>query len=454
MNLKKVMKMAAAAGWDVSRQDADTMARNKHIRNLSASRESVGEMMASEDAIKSGRIELKAAGEGDFSAKLAQVTKLSDAMKKVRGEGSGAKSAKEISLAQAVRSVYDMSVTQYLRVLYGISSSDTIVGAIAKMGYADATLSDVQGAMHSYGREDIRFSSANTRDFGVWRFLIPEMFLTAIELGYNGAAKYLNWIAGTEVITSRTNTSIPFIYEGDVMPYVVAEGAEIPLGELAFGNKTVKTKKVGIGIKLTSEVLQESTINLVSLFLSLVGGRISRGADAFAMKVLIEGDQSDLSEYIPIIGVNNPADGLTLFDIDNAYTALDDLNQTPTQLIARRMLAIDDLNKNYPARDQMTLRAYAGELDMSTDTFAVPANLVILLDASKAMMELTYRGMRVDSERSAKTDTEYMYVTKEFGFSILKRDARLGIDITQDYATVPLPEYMDAENATSQSFKS
>jgi hypothetical protein len=227
----------------------------------------------------------------------------------------------------------------------------------------------------------------------------------------------------------------------------------VPFGTLKFGKKNVSLFKVGLGIKLTDELIEQSSINMLNLFLTLVGVRMSRGADVEAMRVLISGEQADLSEQAPLVGVLSTGAGVQHYDMDNVMEQMNMLNQPCTTLIGRKALLINDLNEAKPQRDRETVRAYAEDGGAKSFSWALPAGQLMFVDKMKAMCMLNYGGMRVGQERDVVTGTTIIAITKYVGFAIVKRDARVILDSNVAFSAFPFPTYMDVEAQMALGYK-
>lgn len=426
-----------------------------NIRNLEASYASVADIALSKAEALKKRQDLAAAAQDEKMKCFATFMQQIHTIREGKDSVTGQERPRDISFAEAVKAEYGCSVMEYLRIQFGVSKTDTLSSLAKKTGLKDVSLAEIRKCVSEYGRTAMDFTTIqSTQGVKAYTFIIPEVILAAIQLGYTGGAKYVNWIAATENVATYSGIKVPFIEEGNLMPQKIKEGGSIPMGTMKFGDKTVKCFKVGIGVKLTQELVEQSSISMVSLFLSLVGAQMSRGADVAAIDVLVNGDQADLSENAPVIGIKDTADGLVHFDIDRVYGQMDMLNQTPTVLITRNEYLIADLNETKPQRDMDTVEMYAQTKGMDVSRFYLPNGQYLFVDTTKCMMELNYGSMRVTQETDYSTETEVIRVTKYVGFSIAKRDARVIVDSDLDYAANPIPSYMDVEAYLAQGFSS
>ncbi len=457
-NPKKLLEILEEYGYDdLTIEDAENVSSNKNIKQLKATASSVRDVRLSKQKLQEAREQLFA-NAGNPEKKSEEFYKFVATVQKIRegkDDETGAVCPRNFSFAEATQALYGMSFMEYLRVNFGVSNRDTLSQIANKTGRKDSGVAEIKKWVSDYGRssETSLSSIQGTRGINeAYRFIIPEIIMTAIDLGYKSAAKYVNWIASSENVGTN-DIKVPFIEEGDLMPHIVAEGGSIPFGTMKFGQKSVKTFKVGIGLRLTQELVEQSSINMLSLFLSLVGVRMSRGADFRAIQVLINGEQADLSESAPVIGVQDTAVGLQHYDMDFIMGQLDMLNQPATRLISRLGLVIEDLNKDFPQRERKTVKQYAIDNKLAVDMYYMPAGQYLFVDTNKAMMELVYGSMRVAQETNNSNQTEEIYVTKHIGFAIMKRDARVIVDRSVSYSTAPIPSYMDVETNLYNGFK-
>ena len=98
------------------------------------------------------------------------------------------------------------------------------------------------------------------------RWIVPEIIREAITLGMRQAPFYPNIIASDQPIAGLQAT-MPFINMSDATPSKVNEAETIPLGDVSFGQKTVSLFKIGKGFKLTDEVKNYVSIDVLGIYL-------------------------------------------------------------------------------------------------------------------------------------------------------------------------------------------
>lgn len=291
-----------------------------------------------------------------------------------------------------------------------------------------------------------------------FRFIIPEIFTSAIRTGYQHASMHQNWIAST-INMPQQKITMPMIKRGDGMPSKVNEGANIPVGSLQFARKDVTIFKIGTGFRITDELVMASQLDMLYLFLQEVGNDMAIGADSQAMSILVNGEQADGSESAPLVGVLNTSNGFTYQDIKKVFTRM-----TRLAIPAKRMITGEDDGISITGIDRF--EGFQGQTRLSSirsiigvpeqfemDTYVLPANQIMYLNPDRAMVKLQYRGMMTEKLRNPQNQTENLFISDWINYAIVKREAR----VLQTKATVigsqPFPSYMDIDSRINQSYQ-
>ncbi len=298
----------------------------------------------------------------------------------------------------------------------------------------------------------------STKDVdATFRFIIPEIFTSAIRTGYEHAQLHQNWIAKTINMNQRKLT-MPMILRGDGVPAKVNEGANIPQGSVKFGRKDVSIFKVGTGFDITDELLLDSQLDMLYIFMGEVGNDMAIAADSQALSVLINGEQADGSESAPVVGVNVVLDGFTYKDLKRVFTRMKRMNQPATRLITGEddAMNITGIDKFEGFQGQTKLASIASIVGVperfENDVYVMPANQIMFLAPTKAMVKLSYRGMMIERRRNPQNQTEEMYITDWINFAIVKRDARVIQSKAVTIGASPFPSYMDIDTRINTSY--
>lgn len=300
-----------------------------------------------------------------------------------------------------------------------------------------------------------------------FRWLVPEVIREAIRLGLQKNPIYPNLIAAEENVT-QPSVIMPSINQSDATPKRIGEAETIPVGSVSFNEKSVRLHKVGVGLKITDEVRQYVSLNVLSIFLQDVGNKLNLAMDTLLIETLINGDQKDGSNAAAIVGVKDVYDpanalttGLQYYDYLKAAARMGRLGKLPSTIVSNedaflhtymqeafrgREGAIKDINLNVrtPLPQNMNYDIHG----------AMPeGNKAMLIDPRSAAIKLNSAALRVESDRIAERQITGTYVTLTTGFANLFNDGRLILDGNQTAAAAPYPEWFDVATAEKESIK-
>lgn len=288
------------------------------------------------------------------------------------------------------------------------------------------------------------------------RWLIPEIIREALRLGLRKAPIWSNVVAAEQSIKGLS-TVIPHINMSDAAPKYVGEAETISTGTISYGQKTVKLRKIGRGIKIPYEVRNYVSINVVSIFLQDFGIKLGHAIDALMIDCLINGEQANGSESAPVVGITTP-NTLTYADILRIWVRMSRIGRVPQIMIGGETAALTTLNltefKTTPASGtippgtdpKLKLRT---AIPTSTDYYihgSMPANQQLIVDSNSAIIKYNAQPLLVESEKIVSNQTEASYATLTTGFAIVFRDGRVLMDSSLDFDTTnPFPSYMDVD---------
>lgn len=365
----------------------------------------------------------------------------------------------DMSLPEALRLNYGCDVNTYLLHLGINPKGDTFHRVAKAFGMDSLNTTGLESLLINHSSFSYSSPNNTTGINSDYRFIIPELFLNAIRLGYQHTAQHQNWIAGVQNL-SQEEITMPQILRGDGMPSKIHEGADMPVGSLAFGKKRAKVFKVGTGFNITDELLMASSLDMVFTFLQEVGNDMSIAADVLAINILVNGEQGDGSESAPVVGVNNTSTGFTYKDFKRVFTRMARLGLTSTRVIGGEddtidVTEIDRFQGFNGTRSLADIRTIVGVPDQfQMDTFPLPAGQVMFLNAARAMVKLLYRGLMVERRRNPRNQTEELFVSDWLNFAIVKRDARVLLDKDIAYSGNGFPAYMDIDARIQEGFRS
>jgi hypothetical protein len=280
-----------------------------------------------------------------------------------------------------------------------------------------------------------------------YRFIIPEIFGEAIRTGYEHASLHQGWIAGTTNMNGHKMT-LPRIERGDGVPSIVAEGADMPVGSIKFGKKDVSIFKVGTGFQITDELVRDSRLDHLFIFLGEVGNDMAIASDVHAIRVLVNGEQADGSESAPVIGVETTGAVKTI-DCRRTMSRMDRMKKPVTNGVLNEEDSLLDLNAATPEREEKHIDEY---MKIKSDNWTLPGNQLMFLNARQAMVKLQYRGLVTERRRNPRNQTEELFISDHINFAIVKRDARIILDKDLAFSSNGFPSYMDIDARINVAF--
>lgn len=282
------------------------------------------------------------------------------------------------------------------------------------------------------------------------RWLIPEIIRDALRLGLRKAPIWSQLIAAEQTVKGLSVTA-PHWNMSDAMPKFVGEGETIPFGNVSFGQKTFKVRKMARGIKIPYEVRQYVAISVISVYLQDFGVKLGQGLDSMLIDVLINGEQASGSESAPVVGVDTPT-SVAYLDMLRVWIRMARIGRNPVAMIAGEQMAIDVLNlpefkDRFTGTTQSKLNVKT-PIPTSTDFYihaSVPDDQLIVVDSSSAVIKYNAQPLLVETEKIVSNQTEATYASLTTGYAIVFRDARVILDQTLDFTTNGFPSYMDVD---------
>lgn len=284
------------------------------------------------------------------------------------------------------------------------------------------------------------------------RWIIPEIFRAALLLGYRAAPIYPNIIAAEEQMRGLTQV-MPHINMSDAAPMKVGEGETIPLGTISYGSKQFQIFKIGRGIRITDEVRQYSSLNVVSLFLRDFGVKLGHATDVLAINCAINGEQADGSESAPVVGTTTGVSSTKAYaDFLRIWIRMSRIGRLPSVIIGGETSALTTLNltefktpvTGAPA-EKLTLKQ---PLPQNTNYFIhgnIPDTQELIIDPASALIKFNGFPLKLENERVVSNQTEAFYVSLQTGFAKLFRDGVIIMDDDAAVSSFGLPTWMDVD---------
>jgi hypothetical protein len=283
------------------------------------------------------------------------------------------------------------------------------------------------------------------------RWIVPEIIREAVTLGMRQAPFYPNIIASDQPI-SGLSAIMPSINMSDAAPAKVNEAETIPLGDISFGQKSVRLFKIGKGFKLTDEVKNYVSLDVLGIYLRDFGVQLGYAMDSLAMDTLINGNLVDGSESTPVIGVSSTTDGITYKDLLRIWVRAERMGRNFRTMIGSEDQAIELLNlpefkERHAGTTEATLNVKS-PVPNSADMYihpGTPNKQILMVDPSAALIKLTAKQLMLESERIVSNQTEAVYASLTTGFSKMYQDASLLIAADKLFSTYGFPDSMNVD---------
>lgn len=283
------------------------------------------------------------------------------------------------------------------------------------------------------------------------RWIVPEIIRSAITLGMRQAPFYPEIIASDQSINGLT-AIMPMINMSDAAPAKVNEAETIPLGDVSFGQKSVSLFKIGKGFKLTDEVRNYVSLDVLAIYLRDFGVQLGYAMDTLAMDVVINGNKPDGSESAPIIGVYETTNGITYKDLLHIWVRAARMGRNFTTMIGGEDQAIEMLNlPEFKDRHSGTTEAtlnIKSPVPKNANFYihpGTPDQGLLLIDTTAALIKLTAKQLMLESERIVSNQTQAIYASLTTGFSKMYQDAALILSADKEFSEAGFPDFMNID---------
>lgn len=292
------------------------------------------------------------------------------------------------------------------------------------------------------------------------RWLVPEIIRDALRLGLRKNPIWADLIAAEQQI-SQTQLTVPWLNMSEATPQYTGEAETFAYGNVSFGQKVIKVRKMGRALRMSYEALQYLTINMASVWLQDFGVKLNHGIDALMIDVLLNGEQEDGSESAAVVGIASTSTGLVYRDLLYIWIRMGRLGRTPVGMIGGEQMALDILDLDeFKKREQGTTEK---QLNLKTPVpqsqnfyihGSMPDDEALIIDRSSAIVKYNAQPLLVESEKIIQNQTIDTVVSLTTGFGILYRDGRVIIDSSLQIsgATNNFPSWMDVDPLEQVSF--
>lgn len=329
----------------------------------------------------------------------------------------------------------DISLDKYLKENLGISQSDFLQGI--------GVNTKVETINNLFGYPGTEY-----------RWVVPEILREAILTGIRQAPIYPNLIVSDQPV-SQLQVTMPYVNMSDANPAKINEAETIPLGTISYGQKQVSIFKIGKGIKISDEVKNYVSLDVVGIFFRDHGIKMGYAMDSLAFDTIINGDLINGTESAPVVGVGDNTQGIAYRDLLRIWVRGARLGRNFTTMVGGEDMTLDLLDlpefKDRQAGTTQATLTVKSPVPRNADIYvhgAIPDTSLLLIDTSAALIKLTAQPLLLESERIVSNQTEGYYSTITTGFAKMYKDASLLVDSTVDFANSGFPSFMDIDPLT------
>lgn len=283
------------------------------------------------------------------------------------------------------------------------------------------------------------------------RWIVPEIIRTAIVAGIRQAPFYPDLISHEEHV-SGLKITMPHINMSDAAPAKVNEAETIPLGDISYGEKTVSIFKIGKGFKITDEVRDYVSLDVLGVYLRDFGIQLGYAMDNIAMDVLLNGNMLNGAESAPVVGVYDTTKGIQYKDLLKMWVRASRLGRNYQNIIGGETQAIDMLNlPEFKDRKTGTTDAtlnIKSPVPNKANFYihpGTPDQQLLLVDKSAALIKLTAKELMLESERIVSNQTQAIYATIATGFCKMYQDAAILVAANKAFTANGFPAFMNID---------
>lgn len=283
------------------------------------------------------------------------------------------------------------------------------------------------------------------------RWIVPEIIRTAIVAGIRQAPFYPDLISHDEHV-SGLKITMPHINMSDAAPAKVNEAETIPLGDISYGEKTVSIFKIGKGFKITDEVRDYVSLDVLGVYLRDFGIQLGYAMDNIAMDVLLNGNMLNGAESAPVVGVYDTTKGIQYKDLLKMWVRASRLGRNYQNIIGGETQAIDMLNlpefkDRKTGTPDATLNIKSPVPNKANFYIhpGTPDQQLLLVDKSAALIKLTAKELMLESERIVSNQTQATYATITTGFCKMYQDAAVLIAANKAFTANGFPAFMNID---------
>lgn len=285
------------------------------------------------------------------------------------------------------------------------------------------------------------------------RFLIPEVIRDVVFRAMLQTPRYQLLTGGRDIPISLPEAKLPeLLYSGDeALMEDIGEAENLPEVTIDFSERTVKIFRRGIRVPINADVIKYVQFPVLERTLQQIGWRLGNQLSDLCILTMLNGDLPNNGYPAGVMGVENVGNKIVYYDITRLTTRYSQTAYRPNIVLANEAEVIRIKNhsdfKPSPNNSDPLFKYNDINGEMSSATM-LPSDQIandkqLWVDTARAISQLTLEGMSIENERHARTDQWEYYIRLATGFQNEDEQAKIILDGTQDFASVPFPSYMN-----------
>jgi len=293
-----------------------------------------------------------------------------------------------------------------------------------------------------------------TPDVRPWTFIIAEVILDAIQLGFAEDDWTPEFISTSKDAIDGVATVPRFPRNINEIGRESSEGADPLRTTVAFGEKVVTSRKFAHAFDVERDVIMRSSIDMVSHYLKLATLNHRWKKKRFLIEVLINGDGAKDKQDVPIdesigdIGIENTGTGLTYDDdLLEVWTMMGECEVLPNNIIcsrknAKKLLKMDEFKEPKTGMPVKTLKLRQ-PLPSEQNIFShvINENHFIFVNSGAVLGQLNTKALTIETDNIIRHDKFDIVGREEYGLFCIMPTARILVDVSTTLAENPWPEY-------------
>lgn len=291
-------------------------------------------------------------------------------------------------------------------------------------------------------------------------YIFSELVLDLVVLGMEQTFPIEDLLAISTNATSDTITLPTFEYVAKNRTYGkdkdVSAGVLFEDDGVIVGDKRVDVKKFGRALKLPYEVIEDTPLDILSVYYQAYGAAIGADKFAYLIDTMINGDggidreKNKIDDTVATIGVQDTTKSIQFRDINRASIRLSKRGRMPESLVIDELESYDLLElPEYKERKQgvpdqiINIKGqYRTPVDFYFSNDEVGTKSALIFSKQFCTGQFKRRALMIEEEQIKSRQIRAMYASERVGLMNFFKDARIKIDGTKAFTSNGFPDWL------------